>query len=519
MGRALLLTLLAVTCFVVPASSEVPPFMNYQGVLTDGAGSAISDGTYSITFNLYHQESGGSPVWTQVLPVSVSGGIFNVTLGELPPEFFEHPVFLGLSIDGGQELAPRRALLPAPYALNAFTVQDSSIHHFKIAAGTVVRSLNGLTENVTLTAGSNVTITPAGNDITISATGGGGVGGSGAAGQVAFWSGASTLSGENDLFWNSTSKRLGIGTPAPNGRLRVDSRELYTAVIAGDSLDNNTQVLRVNFTGSGAYDATGVWGQSRPSDSYGVGGDFVGGHIGVHAFANVGTQSRDAYGLHAEVIGSGGTNRYGVLAEASGPGSIRCYGILAEASSATANYNAGVYAQASDGDTYRYGLYGYAIAGGSAYFGVVGEADISGTSAAVQAFGDLQYSGSLIGPPSDARLKKEVQPYDGALASIKQMTPSTFRYRTDDPRYEHINMAPGIHYGLIAQDLEKVLPELVVERVQPKSPVSGDDDPGEPLTVKGIKYMELIPILIQAIKEQQETIEELQARVTELEKK
>jgi hypothetical protein len=37
----------------------------------------------------------------------------------------------------------------------------------KIANGTVVRSLNGLFENLTLAAGANITITPAGNTLTI----------------------------------------------------------------------------------------------------------------------------------------------------------------------------------------------------------------------------------------------------------------------------------------------------------------------------------------------------------------
>ena len=80
-------------------------------------------------------------------------------------------------------------------------------------------------------------------------------------------------------------------------------------------------------------------------------------------------------------------------------------------------------------------------------------------------------------------------------------------------------MAPGKHYGLLAQDLEAVLPELVVDRVHPKSPMSEDDGASAPLTIKGIKYMELVPILVQAIREQQQTIEKLEARVAELEKK
>ncbi|MBI1926135.1 hypothetical protein HYR99_18020 [Candidatus Poribacteria bacterium] len=54
---------------------------------------------------------------------------------------------------------------------------DGAVTSAKIANGQVVRNINGLTDNVTLAAGSNVTITPSGNTLTISATGGDGGGG------------------------------------------------------------------------------------------------------------------------------------------------------------------------------------------------------------------------------------------------------------------------------------------------------------------------------------------------------
>jgi hypothetical protein len=519
MGRTLLLTAFVVCCLSVFAAGEVPPVISYQGVLTDGAGTPMPDATYDITFALYYQETGGSAFWTQTMPVFVSGGIFNVTLGDFSNEPFENPSFLGITIDGGQEMTPRRMLTSAPYALNARTVQDSAIHAFKIANGAVVRSLNGIADNVNLSAGANITINPVNDEIIISATGGGGVGGTGATGQVAFWSDASTLSGENNLFWDNLNDRLGIGTPNPNGRLRVESSELYTTVIAGDYLDDNTQVLRVNFTGTGNADPVAVYGQSRPADERGIGGEFVGGYTGVHAFANVGNQTQDSYGLHAEAIGSGGNNRFGVLAEASGPGAIRCYGVRGEGKGATSTYSVGVSGHASSGDNFRYGVSGSVVAGGTGYWGVFGDALISATSSAVYAAGDLTYTGNLIGPPSDARLKKDVQPYEGALSSIMQMETKTFQYKLDDRQFAGIRMAPGKHYGFLAQDLEAVLPELVVERVHPKSPTSEDDGASAPLTIKGIKYMELVPILVQAIKEQQHTIEKLETRVAELEKK
>jgi len=58
--------------------------------------------------------------------------------------------------------------------------------------------------------------------------GGGGITGSGTAGQVTFWSGASAVSGDNGFFWDNTNKRLGINTITPGVRLDIHG----TGVIA-----------------------------------------------------------------------------------------------------------------------------------------------------------------------------------------------------------------------------------------------------------------------------------------------
>jgi hypothetical protein len=51
----------------------------------------------------------------------------------------------------------------------------------------------------------------------------GSVTGSGAAGQVAYWTGTSAQSGSNNLFWDATNSRLGIGTTSPDFSLVVAS--------------------------------------------------------------------------------------------------------------------------------------------------------------------------------------------------------------------------------------------------------------------------------------------------------
>ena len=82
-----------------------------------------------------------------------------------------------------------------------------------------------------------------------------------------------------------------------------------------------------------------------------------------------------------------------------------------------------------------------------------------------------------------------------------------------------MNFPEGNHYGMVAQELEQVFPELVVEGVHP-----GDIDPetgevGEPILYKGVKYVDMIPLLVQSIQEQQLIIEEKEQRIISLEER
>jgi predicted heme/steroid binding protein len=49
----------------------------------------------------------------------------------------------------------------------------------------------------------------------------GGVTGTGVSGQVAFWNGTSSQTGDNGLFWDNTNKRLGVGTNTPSQKVHI----------------------------------------------------------------------------------------------------------------------------------------------------------------------------------------------------------------------------------------------------------------------------------------------------------
>ncbi len=159
------------------SQAQIPQTMSYQGVLTDANGNAVPDGNYNIFFRLYDDDSGNQR-WTEGHNVEVRDGIFSVILGTITPLnlAFDRQYWLGIAIGGGAEFSPRIQLTSSPYSLNAKSVVDGAVTANKIPNGQVVKSINSLRDDVILTAGDNVTITPSGNTLMIAATGGGGGG-------------------------------------------------------------------------------------------------------------------------------------------------------------------------------------------------------------------------------------------------------------------------------------------------------------------------------------------------------
>ena len=68
-----------------------------------------------------------------------------------------------------------------------------------------------------------------------------GLSGTGSNGQVTFWTGANTISGDSDFFWDNSTKELGIGTNSPNGLLHVSSGTAGDAILRleSDTDDND----------------------------------------------------------------------------------------------------------------------------------------------------------------------------------------------------------------------------------------------------------------------------------------
>jgi hypothetical protein len=109
--------------------------------------------------------------------------------------------------------------------------------------------------------------------------------------------------------------------------------------------------------------------------------------------------------------------------------------------------------------------------------------------------GDLHVDGNITAystTVSDARLKKDIVKIDGALDKVCSINGYTFTYEKDDKKSA----------GVIAQELEAVLPSAVTESATPYHGEEGQ-------MYKTVQYDQLHGLLIEAIKELKAEIEDL----------
>jgi len=180
---------------------------------------------------------------------------------------------------------------------------------------------------------ANITVDAQGR-ITAASSGAptGGVGGTGASGQVAFWADSSTLSGSTSLFWNGPLGRLGIGTSTPVNRLDVEGAMVVGTAYSGTNAAPANGMLIQGTVGIGTtspthplevvgtLNSTGLILARNSSSSFGS---------GVYGWNNSVGGSASTYGVVGEANGDVGRGVYGVATSTSGI----AYGVKGDADS------------------------------------------------------------------------------------------------------------------------------------------------------------------------------------------
>ena len=106
--------------------------------------------------------------------------------------------------------------------------------------------------------------------------------------------------------------------------------------------------------------------------------------------------------------------------------------------------------------------------------------------------GSMYLSGAI--HYSDIRLKKDIEPLKNVLPDVMKLNGYSYYWKANKDTARQI--------GVLAQEVQKIFPQLVKA-----------DDKG----MLGVNYVELIPVLLTAVKEQQKEIDELNERIAKIE--
>ena len=150
------------------------------------------------------------------------------------------------------------------------------------------------------------------------------------------------------------------------------------------------------------------------------------------------------------------------------------------------------YSFSGDSDTGFYRV-------GSGHIGVSVNGNYAFAFKETATYGDFYASANIIGfatMPSDERLKNNVKNLENGLDVIEQLRPVSYTWKE--------GMGRGNDFGLIAQEVEKILPELVHET----DLIFQDNDE----TYKTLSYERLVPFLIKSIQELNNKIKELEKK-------
>ncbi len=278
-----------------------------------------------------------------------------------------------------------------------------------------------------------------------------------------------SLNGRGNLMAGTSSDVHPTFSINHEAKLSVSSHTATAGYFESDTTYFNymdlSPVIVGRYIGARSTYSAAVFGDALPDKTNnggnGFGGAFYGGSIGVYGDCEAGNETSAKYG-----------------------------GMFQVNTTATAGNVCGIYSAANASTGIAYGVYG-TVSSGTSHYGVYcsGNGGYTGTWTMV----------------SDKKFKENIKPYTGALDKIKQVETYTYTFKKDGEA-AMMNLSDGPQIGFISQQLDTIFPNLVRNDV---NAIRDKDHKGKDtyINYKGVNYTGMIPVLTQAIKEQQAIIE------------
>lgn len=542
-----LMLMLSVSAFA--QVNPVPQIMQFQARLTRPDGTSLPDGTYSIRFSLWNVASGGTAAanekWNQTINVTVRNGNFSTLLNTSTgdPNKFNSDLFLEIKIGTDAPLTPRQPMASVAYAMKANSVRDGSITSASIANGTITvadlapNTLNNLSwllsGNANPSASSFLGTTtnhplnlkvnnhravqytymedtsssdPTFHHRTINVLGGADI--NSIAPGVR---GATIVGGGDDYFTGTDYPNMvtdNFGTVVGGSLNRADgfsfvgggynnkATEFYSTIVGGTY---NTASHNQTFIGGGILNTASGFGATVPggqgntaagTTSFAAGNNAQALHDGSFVWADNQSGAFASTGANQFMVRAGGG--IFLLSGFVGIGTNAPQGALH-----IKGFQGALNLEGTTQHVYMQFFPRGLAAGRKAYFGFpsAGSHDLE---IANEDTGVLRVRGTFVNS-SDARYKTNVATLDNALENILNLRGVSYDWRKDR---SDLHATEQRQIGFIAQEVEKVLPELVYT-----------DNEG----YKSVAYLNVVPVLVEAIKTQQKQMDAKEKRLAALE--
>jgi hypothetical protein len=383
--------------------------------------------------------------------------------------------------------------------------------------------------------------------------------GTGTSGHVAYWNGSGSIAGSANHFWDNTNGRLGIGTSSPGAPLSVVGNSSgYTLYSIGRNNADNASVISFR-SNSAATEYAWIESGVNSQLDFGTNGNYrmritSAGNVGIGTSTVTSSAGwtptlvlnatsaaliikgingqENSFGssdsLYIDCLGSSTASNNNIIFRTSNTNSnfsasermrITSAGALSigmttapygrvniKSNSSTVYAGFGIYAAGNENFTLlnHDGNVGW-IGCDSTATGfatplafwinsaermrihnngnvTIGTASDPGYRLYVNG---AIYATSNITANSDIRLKKNLEIINNPTDKLMELNGYSYQWKSDDSH----------QYGVIAQEVEKILPYAVS---------TGNDG------IKGVSYNQIIPVLIEAVKEQKAKIENLE---------
>lgn len=501
-----------------PGWAQIPQCLSFQGTVS----SALT-ATRDVTFRIYASETGGSDIWNETKSVRFNRGIFIVLLGETTSLTinFDRPYWIGLTIaPSTTEITPRVPLCASPYALNAkrlylpFSASVATTPSGFIPAPI----LFDITQTGAGGAGRFVISNPANNRFVLEATTNGTVA-AGLFDNTHANTLASALIGRTQSKADGTARDggpagvLGIARDVDSGFYSAGVLGINEGTTLRPGLIFPTRAGVLGIARSGGHgvlgisaEGIGVFGETNSPGGYA--GYFVGGRFYVSGNVGIGTFNPNPANVTSWspvlTIGPSGTNRAAVI-ELQGNNTSASGGVGAlvfrNTASSSPDNRLGQIQVNPDGVTNSGSMAFHTTTTGALTerMRITGNGNIGiGTTTPARILSVAQ--GSTTDPVADAwttyssrRWKMNITPIANALDKVQRLRGVYYDWKATRKH----------DLGLIAEEVGAVIPEVVQYEANGKDATSVD-------------YARLSALLIEAVKEQQKQIAELQAALKSL---